>query len=114
MAHLGNGIGYSISKEALGMANEDLNLNSIFERIADFAVDFETFHLQPVKEEKLAYQVGIHMNMGAEYAGKTAYLFCKNLATDTYQLCKSMTVSEIGNVGFNTDEMTDVIILIAK
>ena len=114
MAHSGNGVGYSISKEALGMADEDLNLNSTFERIADFAVDFDTFHLQPVKEDKLAYQIGIHMNMGAEYAGKTAYLFCKDLETGTYQLCKTMTVSEIGNVGFNTDEMTDVMVLIAK
>ena len=34
--------------------------------------------------------------------------------TSVYQLSKTMTVSEIGNVGFYTDEMTDVMVLIAK
>ena len=114
MAFLGNGVGYSISKEALGMADADLNLESRLEEVKDFAADFETFRLQPVKEIKLAYQIGLHINVGAEYAGKTAYVFSKNLVTGVYQLSKTMTVSEIGNVGFYTDEMTDVMVLIAK
>lgn len=114
LAHLGNGVGYTISKEALANADADLNLESFFERIVDFAAGFETYYLKPVQEVALSYQVGLNMQVGAEYSGKTAYMFSKNLVTESYQLSKVMTVSEIGNVGMYTNEITDVMVLIAK
>lgn len=114
MAHVGNGIGYTISNEELGKAKDDLVLGSSMEMIAGFAADFDTFHIQPVQEKQLSYEIGLHMNVGAEFAVKTAYLFSKNLATGTYQLSKAMTVSEIGNVALMTNEITDVMILIAR
>lgn len=114
MAHVGNGVGYTISNEALASADSDLNLASAFEKVVDFAEGFDTYHLQPVQEAALSYQIGLNMQVGVEYAGKTAYLFSKNLVTGVYQLSKIMTVSEIGNVGMYTNEMTDVMVLIAK
>lgn len=95
-------------------ADSDLNLASAFEKVVDFAEGFDTYHLQPVQEAALSYQSGLNMQVGVEYAGKTAYLFSKNLVTGVYQLSKIMTVSEIGNVGMYTNEMTDVMVLIAK
>ena len=114
MAHVGNGVGYTISNEELANVDSDLNLESTYKKVENFAADFETYHLHPVQETSLSYQVGLNMQVGVQYAGKTAYLFSKNLVTGTYQLCKTMTVSEIGNVGFYTNEMTDVMVLIAK
>lgn len=114
MAHLGNGIGYSISNEELGKATEDLTIGSSMKKVVNFADGFETFNVQPTVEKKLGYQIGLHMNVGTQYAGQTAYVFGKNLATGQYELLKAMTVNEIGNVAVFTNEMTDVMILIQQ
>ncbi len=114
LAHLGNGVGYTISKEALASADTDLNLESFFDKVTDFAVGFETYHLKPVQDVALSYQVGLNMQVGTEYAGKTAYVFSKSLTIGTYQLVKVMNVSEIGNVGMYTNEITDIMVMIAE
>lgn len=114
MAYVGDGIGYTIENEELGKAKEDLVLGSSMEEVADFTADFDTFQVQPVQEKQLFYEIGLHMNVGAEFAGKTAYLFSKNLVTGNYQFIKAMTVSEIGNVALKTNEITNVMILIAR
>lgn len=114
MAHLGNGIGYTITNESLGSANTDLSLESTLTKVAGFAADFETFCVKPMKETQLTYQIGLHMNVGAEYAGKTTYLFSKNLKTNEYELSGVTTVNEIGNVGLLTDDITEVMVLIQK
>lgn len=114
MAHLGNGIGYSISNEELGKATEDLTIGSSMKKVVNFADGFETFNVQPTVEKKLGYQIGLHMNVGTQYAGQTAYVFGKNLATGQYELLKAMTVNEIGNVAVFTNEMTEVMILIQQ
>lgn len=114
LAHLGNGIGYSISNEELGKETEDLTLGSSMKKVASFAEGFDTYCVKPTLEKKLGYQIGLHMNVGAEYAGQVAYIFGKNLTTGQYELLMSMIVNEIGNVAVFTNEMTDVMILIQK
>ena len=114
MAHLGNGVGYTIANEELGKAKGDLVLGSSMEKLVDFAADFDTFSVMPIQKKQLSYEIGLHMNVGVEYAGKVAYLFSKNLTTGMYELNKTMTVSEIGNVALMANEITDVMILIAK
>lgn len=69
MAHLGNGIGYSISNEELGKVTEDLTIGSSMKKVVNFAEGFETLHVQPTVEKKLGYQIGLHMNVGTQYAG---------------------------------------------
>ncbi|MBQ6786335.1 MAG: hypothetical protein IJO85_01285 [Lachnospiraceae bacterium] len=114
MAHLGNGVGYTIANEELGKAKGDLVLGSSMEKLVDFAADFDTFSVMPLQKKQLSYEIGLHMNVGVEYAGKVAYLFSRNLTTGMYELNKTMTVSEIGNVALMANEITDVMILIAK
>ena len=114
LAHLGNGIGYSISNEELGKETEDLTLGSSMKKVASFAEGFDTYCVKPTLEKKLGYQIGLHVNVGAEYAGQVAYIFGKNLTTGQYELLMSMIVNEIGNVAVFTNEMTDVMILIQK
>ncbi len=114
MAHLGNGIGYSIENSELAKATEDVKLGSSMNKMDNFADGFDTFAIKPVQTKTLSYEVGLHVNVGAEYAGRTAYLFGKSLVTGSYELVKVMTVNEIGNVAMYMNEMTEVMILIQE
>jgi len=67
-----------------------------------------------MKYIKLGMTIGIHANIGAEYAGKTAYVFVWNALTGEYERKSITTVNEIGNVGFFSDELTNVMILVQE
>jgi hypothetical protein len=54
------------------------------------------------------------MNLGVEYTDKTAYIFERDLDTNTYERKSIVAVNEIGNVMLNTDEMSDIMVLIAE
>jgi len=112
MAHLGNGIGYTVSNTELGKANEDIALGAKLEKVADFADGFETFRINVLQEKKLSYELGLHVNVGAEYSGSIAYIFSKSLVTGSYEFVQAMPVNEIGNVAVYTNEMTEVMVLI--
>ncbi len=75
---------------------------------------FKVFYMRPVKAIKLPYSAGIHMNLGTEYVGKTAYIYSKSLLTGNYERVNITTVNEIGNVAIQTNELTDIIVLIAQ
>ena len=113
MAHLGNGIGYSIFMSDT-VPTEDLDLSSTLNKVDNFAEGFITFHMQPVNKIKLPYQVGLHINVGAEYAGHIAYIFTLDHITNTYVINNIVVVNEIGNVMINVTELTDVMVLVAK
>lgn len=72
-----------------------------------------TFHFKPCHTQVLPYAIGIHMNVGA-YNGQIAYLFSRDLITGEYVLSSSVPVNEIGNIALQTNQMTDIIVLIAK
>lgn len=114
MAHLGNGVGFTIDANQSGVIAQDLNLSTAVEKMDSFAEGFQSFHVAPSKEVALGFEVGVHVHVGTEYTGATAYIFAKSLVTGQYQLVKTMTVNEIGNVGVNTNEFTEVMVLIQK
>ena len=114
MKHLGNGIGYTIDASMVTSDAAELELSSYMEEIKDFASGFTTKHFIPVKEAALPYSICIHMQVGAEYAGKTTYIFSKNFATGLYELRSVTAVNEIGNVALQTREMTEIIIMIVN
>ena len=114
MTHLGNGIGYTIDASMVTSDTTELELSSYMEEIKDFASGFTTKHFIPVKEAALPYSICIHMPVGAEYAGKTTYIFSKNFATGLYELRSVTAVNEIGNVALQTREMTEIIIMIVN
>ena len=114
MTHLGNGIGYTIDASMVTSDAAELELSSYMEEIKDFASGFTTKHFIPVKEAALPYSICIHMQVGAEYAGKTTYIFSKNFATGLYELRSVTAVNEIGNVALQTREMTEIIIMIVN
>lgn len=114
MAHLGNGVGFTIDANQAGVIAQDLNLSTAVEKMDSFAEGFQSFHVAPSKEVALGFEVGVHVHVGTEYVGSTAYIYAKSLVTGQYQLVKTMTVNEIGNVGVNTNEFTEVMVLIQK
>ncbi len=110
-AHLGNGVGFSMN------ANDvvtDMNLSVSYETVENFADGFHTVSLKPEAITKLGASIGVHSHVGVEYAGKTAYIFTWNTLTGTYETKLVTTVNEIGNVGFFTEELTNVMILVEK
>lgn len=110
-AHLGNGIGFTVEADAV---TTDLNIGMSKEVVANFAEGFHTLKLQPVAPAKLGMTVGMHVNVGREYTDAHAYVFTWNAVTGLYEVKTVTTVNEIGNIGFYTDELTNVMILIEK
>ena len=113
MAHLGNGVGYSISMADTDIS-EELDISSDMGEVKDFAEGFTTYQLTALHSVKLPYAIGIHMNLGTEYTGCAAYIFTKDLTTGTYTLNSTTIVNEIGNVMLYNNQITDVMVLIQR
>ena len=113
MAHLGNGVGYSISMADTDIS-EELDLSSEMSEVNDFAEGFTTYQLTALHSVKLPYAIGIHMNLGTEYTGCAAYIFTKDSTTGTYTLNSTTIVNEIGNVMLYNNQITDVMVLIQR
>ena len=113
MAHLGNGVGYSISMADTDIS-EELDLSSEMSEVNNFAEGFTTYQLTALHSVKLPYAIGIHMNLGTEYTGCAAYIFTKDSTTGTYTLNSTTIVNEIGNVMLYNNQITDVMVLIQR
>ena len=113
MAHLGNGVGYSISMADTDIS-EELDLSSEMSEVNNFAEGFTTYQLTALHSVKLPYAIGIHMNLGTEYTGCAAYIFTKDSTTGTYILNSTTIVNEIGNVMLYNNQITDVMVLIQR
>jgi hypothetical protein len=113
-AHLGNGVGITIDGSQLTGNETDVNLGFIMVKVPGFAEGFQTYHLIPYQTSKLPYSIDVHMNFDKEYEGKTAYVFRRDIETNTYDRKEIVPVNEIGNVALHTDEITDIMVLIAE
>ena len=92
----------------------DINLGYVKEEVESFAKDFYTWDLTPSKETVLTMEVGLHVHLGYGYVGKPAYIYVKNVYTGSFELYRTCTVNEIGNVGIFTNQLTDVMVLVQK
>lgn len=110
MAHLGNGIGFTIFSEQ--SADKEVKLATEIKKLPNFAIGFTTFHLHPLQTAQLSYTIGVHVNVGSEFVGRTAYIFKKSLLTGEYEQVLITTVNEIGNVAVQTTDLTDFMILV--
>ncbi|MBQ6786958.1 MAG: endo-1,4-beta-xylanase [Lachnospiraceae bacterium] len=112
MAHLGNGIGFSMDANAIG--GKDVDLSATLQVVEQFADGFQSFKMNTQQNTVLNGELGIHVNVGVQYAGLQAYIFQKNITTGLYELKNTMPVNEIGNVAVMTNTVADMYILIAK
>ena len=113
MIHLGNGVGFSADLTG-GAISDQVDFGSAFSEIPNFAEAFTTYYMKPAEPQKLPGTVGIHLHVGEEYAGHVAYLFTLDRTTGLYQLHNTVTVNAIGNVMLESQDLTDVMILIGK
>ncbi|MEE1038603.1 MAG: hypothetical protein U0K95_05485 [Eubacterium sp.] len=66
------------------------------------------------KTASFGFDFLIHMNLGTEYIGKTAKIYTRETTDSVPVLAKEMVVNEIGNVGYQAQAVTDVIVLIEE
>lgn len=114
MAHLGNGIGFTIDSPDLSVIRQDIQLGASMSSVDGFADGFITYRITPVKETVLPHVFGMHMYVGNEYVGATAYIFSKDIMTGEFVRRSITTVNEIGNIAFMTSELSEVMVLIAE
>ena len=109
--YLTNRIGYTIKADEM---TTDIDFSASMDVVENFADGFHTVSIKQMKLAKLGMTIGIHANVGTEYVGKTAYIFAWNTLTGEYERKAIVTVNEIGNVGFLTEELTNVMILVEE
>lgn len=114
LAHMGNGIGFTIDAENIMYGAGNLDLSGYMELVENFEPGFTTMRFVPYHPTKLSYEIGVHMHVGEEFAGKKAYLFTKNLETGLYEFQKTAEVSENGNVMVNSKSLTRTIAMIQE
>ena len=114
MVHMGNKIGYSIDTAILSKEQNDVSLAASVNTLDNFAEGFTTMHIKPSTATVLNQSIGIHLNAGVEHAGKVAFIFARNLETNTMEFVQAVTVNEIGNVSLMSNEITDVVVMIQE
>lgn len=113
MIHLGNGVGFSADLTG-GAISDQVDFGAAFSEIPNFAEAFTTYYMKPAEPQKLPGTIGIHLHVGEEYAGHVAYLFTLDRTTGLYQLHNTVTVNTIGNVMLESQELTDIMVLVGK
>ena len=106
--------GVRIDMESFMAANMDLNLKCEIKKQVDFAPGFDTTCMTVFEKTKLPFTININICVDASNAGKTAYIFVKDIDTNVYQLQKVMTVNEIGNVDVDTDNFANIMVMVAQ
>lgn len=113
MIHLGNGVGVSANLSD-GIFAEKVDFSADFQELPNFAQAFTTYYMKPLQQQKLQNKIGIHLHVGETYAGHLAYIFVLDSSTGVYRIYDAATINAIGNVMLETQEFTDVMVLIAK
>lgn len=110
----GKNAAMTIDMQTVTSAGADMKLGYTLVGIPAFAADFATIHAVPIQRTVLPFQATLHFNVGSAYAGKTAYIYLMDADAAKYILVKTMNVNENGNVAIDTEQFTDVIIMIAE
>lgn len=110
-AFLSDRMAVTINPANMIQAMADLDLSMERDTTISYGQGFASVTYIPKKQAKLGYDVTIHLGIGAEHAGKTAYLFAKDLTTGEL-VCKQTTViNQIGNIAYTTDEYSFMVVL---
>lgn len=110
-AYLSNTMAITMNMEQLTENVEDMDLGVYQTRELNYGQGFESVTVVPTTETALGVNVSVHICVGAEHAGKTAYLFAKNLQTGELECVQTSIINEIGNVAYTTDEYRTLVVL---
>lgn len=110
-AYLSNTMAITMNMEQLTENVADMDLGVYQTRELNYGQGFESVTVVPTTEATLGVNVSVHICVGAEHAGKTAYLFAKNLQTGELECVQTSVINEIGNVAYTTDEYRTLVVL---
>ncbi|MBQ6786218.1 MAG: alpha-amylase [Lachnospiraceae bacterium] len=109
--HYGNDIVLAFTSSALAEVTGDLDLNILVSTDKDFGQNFKSIVLDPRKESIYGAKLAVAFNLGKENAGKTAFVFHRNLANNQVELMTTCLIAENGTIAMPGVDYTDLIIL---
>lgn len=109
--HYGNDIVLVFTGSTLAEINGDLDLNILVSTDKDFGQNFQTLVLDPRKKAIYGAKLALACNLGQENAGKTAFVFYRNLTNNQVELMTTCIISEQGTIAIPGVDYTDLIIL---
>lgn len=109
--HYGNDIVLVFTNGTLVEVAGDLDLNILVSTDKDFGPDFKSIVLDPRKKAIYGAKLAVAFNLGKENAGKTAFVFHRNLVNNQVELMTTCVIAENGTIAMPGIDYTDLIIL---
>ena len=106
-----NGVVTAYTASALAQIKGDLDLNIMVSKDKDFGQGFRSFVLEPRKKTIYGVKLATVMLLGKENAGKTAFIFHRNITTQQMEFLDSTIIDEAGHVAVPFVDFTDFVIL---
>lgn len=106
-----NGVVTAYTASALAQIKGDLDLNIMVSKDKDFGQGFRSFVLEPRKKTIYGVKLATVMLLGKENAGKTAFIFHRNITTQQIEFLDSTIIDEAGHVAVPFVDFTDFVIL---
>lgn len=106
-----NGVVTAYTASALAQIKGDLDLNIMVSKDKDFGQGFRSFVLEPRKKTIYGVKLATVMLLGEENAGKTAFIFQRNITTQQMEFLDSTIIDEAGHVAVPFVDFTDFVIL---
>ncbi len=110
-AFISDRIGVTIDPANMIQAMANLDLSMERNTMIDYGQGFSSVTYIPKNAAKLGYEVTIHLGIGAEHAGKVAYLFAKDMTTGELVCKQTSIINNIGNIAYTTDEYSFMVVL---
>lgn len=109
--HYGKDIVLVFTNSTLAEVTGDLDLNILISEDKDFGQEFQSIVLDPRKKAIYGTKIAAAFNLGTENAGKTAFIFCRNLTNNQVELMTTCVISTDGTIAMPSVDYTDLIIL---
>ena len=97
--------------ETIISAQGAINLTTNVDTSIDYGQGFSSVTFIPAEPRKLSDIAVMHLSVGKENAGKVVYLYAQNLATMQMELKQTCIANEIGNVMYETEEYSNIVLL---
>ena len=110
-AFLSDRLAVTINPRNFSQALADLELGMDRDTTIDYGQGFSSVTFTPKNSAKMGYDVTIHLGIGAEHAGKVAYLFAKDLTTGELVCKQTAVINNIGNIAYTTEEYSFIVVL---
>lgn len=109
--HYGKDIVVVFTHDTLTEVAGDLDLNILVSDDKDFGQDFKSLVLDPRKKAIYGAKLAYAFNLGTENAGKTAFIFQRNLENNQVELLTTCIIGADGTIALPGVNYTDFIIL---